>query len=82
MGAIRGARRSAPSPTPPIDDERIPAHVLARGTALDTLARSIETYRSEGLTPTNAASLYAAGHGRLTVGFELIMAGEAAARPR
>jgi hypothetical protein len=49
---------------------------------MDRLGRPIETYRSEGWTPTNAASLYAAGPGRLTVGFELIMAGEAAARPR
>jgi hypothetical protein len=32
--------------------------------------------------PTSAASMYAAGPGRLTVGLELIMADEAAARPR
>ena len=38
-----------------------------------TCGRNLQIRR---LDPTNAASLYAAGPGRLTVGFELIMAGE------
>ena len=48
-GTIPGARRSGPSPTPPIDDGWIPAHVLARWMALDILAHSIETYGSVGV---------------------------------
>jgi hypothetical protein len=42
--------------------------------APDMSEDGVRTYRSVSLTP-NAASLYAAGPGRLTVGFELIMAG-------